>query len=139
MIAWLNLANSYVSTGQISAMSRGCSTPYRVVWDPDDFTTYELAREGFVWRDSTDVVSGYMGECTTWQQSRSGHTLHAGLIQSSPILGGSIWTDHIIDPLRVQSVLIDQPTKLTHFLVISWEAQMTELLPWQRLIRSAGT
>jgi hypothetical protein len=44
MISWLikdNLASSYVSTGQISAMSRGCFAPYRVVWDLDAFTTYE--------------------------------------------------------------------------------------------------
>jgi hypothetical protein len=69
MIAWLirdNLAGSYVSTGQISAMSRGCFTPHMVVWDPCDFTTYEQVRESFAWRDFADVVSGHIGECTTW-------------------------------------------------------------------------
>jgi hypothetical protein len=127
MIAWLirdSLAGSYVSTGQISAMSRGCFAPYRVVWDPSDFTTYELVRESFTWRDLADVVSGHMGECTTWQQSRSGHTLQAGLIQSLPILGqgwGSNGGDCITDSLRVQSILIDQTAEFTHFPVISWE------------------
>jgi hypothetical protein len=121
MIAWLirdSLVGSYVSTGQISAMSRGCFAPHRVVWDPDDFTTYEQVRESFAWRDFVDVVSGHMGECTTWQQRRLGHTLQAGLIQPLPILGegwGSVWTDCITDSLRVQSILIDQPAELMHF------------------------
>jgi hypothetical protein len=41
MIAWLirgSQVDSCVSTLQISAMSRGCFTSYRLVWDPGDFT-----------------------------------------------------------------------------------------------------
>jgi hypothetical protein len=53
-----------VSTLQISAMSRGCFTSYRLVWDPIDFTTY---RKRFAWRDFADNVLGDMEECTTCQ------------------------------------------------------------------------
>jgi hypothetical protein len=142
MIAWLikdSLANSYMSTGQISTMSRGCFASYKVVWDPGDFTIYEQVRESFAWRDFANALSGHMGECTTWQLNKSRHILQAGLIQSSSILGWSVWTDRIIDPLRVQSILIDRPAEPTHFLMISWATWMTELPPWQRPIKSAGT
>lgn len=46
-LAWLSSGrhgilhgDSGVSTWQIMAMSRGCFTSYRLVWDPGDFTTY---------------------------------------------------------------------------------------------------
>lgn len=100
--------------------------------------------------DLVDVVSRHMGKCTTWQESKSGHTLQARLIQSLSILGqGSMWTycitgswrvrsmwsyyitgsrrmrsmwTYCITGLRrVQSILINQPLEFTHFLVISYE------------------
>jgi hypothetical protein len=48
--------DSCVSTWQIRAMSRGCFTSYRLVWDPGKFTTYRLVRERFAWRDFADNV-----------------------------------------------------------------------------------
>jgi hypothetical protein len=108
----------------------------QVVWDPSDFTTYEQVRETCTWRDLADTVSGHMGECMTWKQSKSRHTLQVRLMQSLPILGQgweSLWTDYIMDSLRLQSILIDQPTGLMHFPVITWEygaARMTKLPPW---------
>jgi hypothetical protein len=44
MIAWLtrgSQAYSYDGTVQISTMSGGFFTSYRIVWDPRDFITYE--------------------------------------------------------------------------------------------------
>jgi hypothetical protein len=70
MIAWLikdSLTGSFVSIRQISAMSGECFASYKVVWDPSDFTTYEQVRKSCTCRDLTDVVSGHMGECMTWQ------------------------------------------------------------------------
>jgi hypothetical protein len=88
MISWLirgSQEDSCVSPLQISAMSRGCFTSYRIAWDPGDFTTYGQVRERFAWREFVDDMLGDMGECTTCQQSRLGHTHLAGLMQSLPI------------------------------------------------------
>jgi hypothetical protein len=60
MIAWLirsSQVDSCISTLQTSAMSRGCFTSYRLVWDPGDFTTYGILV--FAWRDFADDVLGY--------------------------------------------------------------------------------
>jgi hypothetical protein len=78
MISWLirgSQGDFCVSTMQISAMSREC------------FTSSRQARERFAWRGFVDDVLGDMGECTTCQQSRSGHTHPAGLLQSLAISG----------------------------------------------------
>jgi hypothetical protein len=53
---------SCISTLQISTMSREC------------FTSSKQARDRFTWRGFADDVGGDMGECTTCQQSRLGHT-----------------------------------------------------------------
>jgi hypothetical protein len=52
MISWLirsSQVDSCISTLQTSAMSRGCFTSYRLVWDPGDFTIYGVLV--FTWRD----------------------------------------------------------------------------------------
>jgi hypothetical protein len=126
MIAWLtrgSQVDSCISTLQISAMSREC------------FTSSRQARERFAWRGFMDDVGGDMGECTTCQQSRSGHTHPTGLMQSLAISGReweSMLTDCITGLPRVQwedsmYATIDQ---FTHFPVISSEygaTQVTEL------------
>jgi hypothetical protein len=141
MIAWLirgSQEDSCVSPLQISAMSRGCFTSYRLAWDPGDFTTYGQVRERFTWRDFADDMLGDMGECTTCQQSRSGHTHLAGLMQSLPISERE-WESMLIDCItglpRVQGAdsmctTIDQSSEFMHFPVISseyGEAQVTKL------------
>jgi hypothetical protein len=49
MIFWLIMGSqedSCVIPLQISAMSRGCSTSYRLAWDLGDFTTYKQSERG---------------------------------------------------------------------------------------------
>jgi hypothetical protein len=57
MIAWI-IRSSQVDIGictlQTSVMSRGCFMSYRLVWDPGDFTFYEV----LVFRDSADDMLG---------------------------------------------------------------------------------
>jgi hypothetical protein len=81
------------STLQISTMSREC------------FTSSRKARDRFAGRGFADNVGGDMGECTTCQQSRSGHTHPTGLMQSLAISGReweSMLTDCITGLPRVQ-------------------------------------
>jgi hypothetical protein len=56
-------------------------------WDPGDFTTYRKVRHGgnFAWREFIDDVLGDMGECTIYQNRRSGNTHLVGLMQPLPI------------------------------------------------------
>jgi hypothetical protein len=49
--------DSCIITLQTSAMSRGCFTSYRLVWDPGGFTTYGIVV--FTWRDFVNDVLGY--------------------------------------------------------------------------------
>ena len=59
MIAWVirgSQRDSCVSTWQIRAMSRGCFTSYRLVWDPGNFTTYRLIQDRFTWGGFTNDV-----------------------------------------------------------------------------------
>jgi hypothetical protein len=61
MIVWFikgSQVNYCVITLQISAMSKGCSTSYGLVWDPNDFTTYRQVQERFAWREFVDNVLG---------------------------------------------------------------------------------
>jgi len=39
-------------------MGRGCFTSHRIVWDPNDFTTYRKVQERFTWRDFADDELG---------------------------------------------------------------------------------
>jgi hypothetical protein len=57
--------DSCVGTLQINAMSRGCFTSYRLVWDPGEFTPYRQVRERSTWRYFADNVSGDTEECMT--------------------------------------------------------------------------
>jgi hypothetical protein len=50
--------DSCIFTLQTSAMSRGCFTSYRLVWDPGDFTIYGVLV--FTWRDFVDDM---LGDC----------------------------------------------------------------------------
>jgi len=64
-----------ISTLQISAMRR------------EFFTSSEKARERITWRGFLNDVLGDMGECMNFQQSRSRHTHHIGLMHSLDISG----------------------------------------------------
>jgi hypothetical protein len=60
MISWIirrSQADSCIKNLQTSAMSKGCFTSYKIVWDPSEFTTYEIIV--FIWRDFLDDVLGY--------------------------------------------------------------------------------
>ena len=46
--------DSCVITLHINAMSRGCFTSYRLVWDPGHFTSHKQVRERFAWRNFAD-------------------------------------------------------------------------------------
>ena len=62
LIAWLirgSQVDSCVGTLQIRAMSGGCFTSYRLVWDPGPFTTCRLVRDIFTWRDFVDNMLIY--------------------------------------------------------------------------------
>ena len=60
MIAWLSRdsqAYSYDGTVQISTMSGGFFTSYKIVWDPNEFITYGQVQEFLIRRDFTDIAS----------------------------------------------------------------------------------
>ena len=63
IIAWIikdNSIGSCVSTEQTSLMGRGYFTPYRIVWDPGDFTIARRNRDSSYKHYSLDFQEGRM-------------------------------------------------------------------------------